>query len=79
MPAKINVILLADVKNVGRKNQIISVSPSFASNVLFAKGQAKLANQTTIANQQAQKQAKEKERATTKEQWEKMIQEINSQ
>ena len=39
---KIQVIMLMDVKNIWRKNEILNVAPAYAKNVLLAKGYARL-------------------------------------
>jgi len=44
MSAKIDVVLLAFVKSLGNKNDVVSVSVAYAKNVLFAKGLAKPAD-----------------------------------
>lgn len=57
---KIQVIMLMDVKNIWRKNEILNVAPAYAKNVLIAKGYAKIADKNTIdkiAADQRKKQA----------------------
>lgn len=41
MSAKIDVMLLAQVKGIGNKNEVVSVSVAYAKNVLFAQKLAK--------------------------------------
>ena len=58
--SKIQVIMLQDVKNIGRKNELLNVAPSYAQNVLFKNWYAKLADKATIdklARDKAKKQA----------------------
>jgi large subunit ribosomal protein L9 len=43
------VILLEDVKNVGKKDQIVEVSQGFANNVLFKQKTAVEATKTSLA------------------------------
>lgn len=50
------VVLLADIKGTGEKDQIIEVSPGYARNYLFPK---KLALEATPNNMNAVKRAKE--------------------
>lgn len=53
------VILLADVKNVGKKGEVINASDGYARNFLFPK---KLAQEATEANMNVLNQKKESER-----------------
>ncbi len=45
---KIQVIMLMDVKNIWRKNEILNVAPTYAKNVLIAKWYAKIADKNTL-------------------------------
>ncbi len=57
---KIQVIMLLDVKNIWRKNEILNVAPAYAKNVLLAKWYAKIADKNTldkVAADQRKKQA----------------------
>jgi large subunit ribosomal protein L9 len=57
---KIQVVMLMDVKNIWRKNEILNVAPTYAKNVLIAKWYAKIADKNTIdklAADQRKKQA----------------------
>jgi ribosomal protein L9 len=57
---KIQVIMLMDVKNIWRKNEILNVAPAYAKNVLLAKWYAKVADKNTldkVAADQRKKQA----------------------
>ncbi|MBI3255615.1 MAG: 50S ribosomal protein L9 [Candidatus Andersenbacteria bacterium] len=40
MPGKINVLLLEDIKDVGRAGEIVTVSEGYARNSLFPEGKA---------------------------------------
>lgn len=54
------VILLADVKNVGKKYELVDVAPGYARNFLFAKGFAEAvtkSNAKRVADLQAKRQA----------------------
>lgn len=45
---KIQVIMLMDVKNIWRKNEVLNVAPAYAKNVLIAKWYAKIADKNTL-------------------------------
>ena len=58
------VILLEDVKNVGKKGTIINAKDGYARNFLFPKNlaiEATTVNLKNLENAQKQKEAKEKE------------------
>lgn len=58
------VILLDDVKNVGKKGEIINAKDGYANNFLFPKKlaiEATTVNLKNLENAQKQKEAKEKE------------------
>jgi len=56
------VILLEDVKNVGKKGQIINAKDGYARNFLFPKNLAIEATQSNLKNlENAQKKKEEKE------------------
>jgi len=58
------VILLEDVKNVGKKGEIINAKDGYAKNFLFPKNLAIEATQVNLKNLEhanKQKEAKEKE------------------
>ncbi|MGD9569886.1 MAG: 50S ribosomal protein L9 [Sedimentibacter sp.] len=58
------VILLEDVKNVGKKGEIINAKDGYARNFLFPKNlaiEATTVNLKNLENAQKQKEAKEKE------------------
>ena len=54
------VILLTDVKSVGKKGEIVNVSDSYARNVLFAKKTALEANSKNLNDLKLQNKHKEK-------------------
>jgi large subunit ribosomal protein L9 len=45
---KVQVIMLQDVKNIWRKNEILNVSPSYAKHVLLAKWYAVIATKSML-------------------------------
>jgi len=49
MAAKLEVILLEDVKNLGRSGELAEVRPGFARNWLFPQGLATIADASTLA------------------------------
>ncbi len=55
------VILLEDVKNIGKKYEIKDVSPGYAKNFLFPKKLAELANHMALKKLSQIKSSKEKE------------------
>ena len=54
------VILLQDVKKVGKKGEIVEVSDGYAKNALFKKGLAKEANKANISEMNGRKKHDEK-------------------
>lgn len=61
------VILKADIKGVGKKNEIINASDGYARNFLFPKNLAVEANTENISKLQAQKEATQFRKDTEKE------------
>lgn len=57
---KVRIILLADVKGLGRKGEIKEVSDGYAKNYLIPKKLAQIATEKSIKNLEAQKKAEEK-------------------
>ncbi|KXB42440.1 50S ribosomal protein L9 [Amygdalobacter nucleatus] len=63
------VILLADIKNVGKKDQLLDVSEGYANNFLLKKGLALLANDKNLnllkqkKGAEAAKEARDKQAA----------------
>ena len=51
------VILKADIKGVGKKNEVINASDGYARNFLFPKNLAVEANAENMSKLQAQKEA----------------------
>lgn len=71
MAAKVDVILLDNIRWIGNKWQIVSVSIPYAKNVLIAKWQAKIADNQTINKVKQEADKKEKDH-------EKKVQEIEN-
>ena len=61
------VILKADIKGVGKKNEIINASDGYARNFLFPKNLAVEANAENMSKLQAQKEATQFRKDTEKE------------
>ncbi|MBI2035576.1 MAG: 50S ribosomal protein L9 [Candidatus Liptonbacteria bacterium] len=61
------IILLQDVRKVGKKNEIKDVSDGYAKNFLIARGLAKPATTEEIKNLENRKQKVEEERKEQKE------------
>lgn len=57
------VILLADVKNVGKKDQILKASDGYAKNFLFPKNLAIEATKENLAKLNAKKKNEEEQKA----------------
>ena len=62
------VILKADIKGVGKKNEVINASDGYARNFLFPKNLAVEANAENMSKLQAQKEANQYKKDTEKEQ-----------
>lgn len=60
MGKKIDVILLADISDVGQAGDIVSVAEGFARNMLFPEGLAAIADQN-VKSKQAEKTRQKKE------------------
>lgn len=54
------VILIADVKNVGKKGQVVDVSEGYANNFLIKKGLAILQNKANLNDLNKQKEEEKK-------------------
>lgn len=61
------VIILKDIKGVGKKFDVKNVSDGYARNFLFPQGLAKIATEKTIENLEAQKEAALKEEEKIKD------------
>lgn len=61
------VILKADIKGVGKKNEVINASDGYARNFLFPKNLAVEANSENMSKLQAQKDANQFRKDTEKE------------
>ena len=73
---KIQVIMLMDVKNIWRKNEILNVAPAYAKNVLIAKGYAKVADKNTIDKVAADQRKKQAGHDSLLQQVESMVQSL---
>lgn len=61
------VILLDDIKGVGKKDEIINASDGYARNYLFPKKLALEANKENLAKLNAKKESKQRKKDTEKE------------
>ena len=71
------VILKADIKGVGKKDQIINASDGYARNFLFPKNLAVEANAENMAKLQAQNSSKQFKKDTEKEEAQKLAEKMN--
>lgn len=72
------VILLADIKGVGKKDQIINASDGYARNFLFPKSLAVEANNTNLAKLKSQNDAKNFKRETEKNEAKQLAERIEN-
>lgn len=72
------VILQADIKGVGKKDEIINASDGYARNYLFPKKLAVEANATNLAKLKSQNESKAFKKETEKKEAEKLAEKINS-
>ncbi len=70
------VILKADIKGVGKKNEIINASDGYARNFLFPKNLAVEANAENISKLQAQKDATQFRKNNEKEDAKKLAEKL---
>lgn len=70
------VILKADIKGVGKKNEVINASDGYARNFLFPKNLAVEANAENMSKLQAQKEANQYKKDTEKEQAQKLAEKM---
>lgn len=73
------VLLLKDVKGTGKKGEIKEVSDGYASNYLFKRGLAKLANTSTISENKIKKQAEDFHKEMEKQNAEQLANKIKNQ
>ena len=71
------VILKADIKGVGKKDQVINASDGYARNFLFPKNLAVEANAENMAKLQAQNSSKQFKKDTEKEEAQKLSEKMN--
>lgn len=70
------VILKADIKGVGKKNEVINASDGYARNFLFPKNLAVEANSENMSKLQAQKDANQFRKDTEKEDAKKIAEKL---
>ena len=73
------VILLQDVRSVGRKNEVKEVSPGFARNFLFSKKTAIPATEENLRKLTSQKEQKEKTLSRETEKYQDLAEKLKSQ
>ena len=71
------VLLLADVKGQGKKDQIIDVSDGYAKNFLFPRKLAVVADTSAVNEAQSREASKQYKLDTQREEAEKLAKEIN--
>ncbi len=72
------VLLIKDVKSLGKKGEIKEVKDGYGQNFLIAKGMAKLATPDVVASWKAEQERMEKELKETLERLEKEKREIEA-
>ena len=70
------VILKADIKGVGKKNEIINASDGYARNFLFPKNLAVEANAENMSKLKAQNEATQFKKDTEKEEAKKIVEKL---
>ncbi|WP_446898145.1 50S ribosomal protein L9 [Clostridium sp. LBM24168] len=70
------VILIKDVKSLGKKGDVVNASDGYVRNFLFPKGYAKEANQTNLHILNNQKEAERKQRLEEVEAAQKLAQKL---
>lgn len=73
------VILLQNIKSVGRKFEVRQVKDGYARNFLFPRGLAKIATDNTVKELETQKAAWQKEEQEIKNQLEALAQKLAGQ
>ena len=71
------VILKADIKGVGKKDELINASDGYVRNFLFPKNLAVEANAENMAKLQAQNSSKQFKKDTEKEEAQKLAEKMN--
>ncbi len=71
------VILKADIKGVGKKNEVINASDGYARNFLFPKNLAVEANTENMRKLEAQKESNQYRKDTEKEEAKKIAEKMN--
>lgn len=71
------VILKADIKGVGKKNEVINASDGYARNFLFPKNLAVEANAENMSKLKAQNEATQFRKDTEKEEAKKISEKLN--
>lgn len=71
------VLLLADVKGQGKKDQIIDVSDGYAKNFLFPRKLAVVADKSAVNEAKSREASKQYKLDTQREEAEKLAKEIN--
>ena len=71
------VILLQDIKNVGKKDEIINANDGYARNYLFPKNLAIEANKDNLIKLQAKKDSKAHKKELEIEDFKKQAEKIN--
>ena len=72
------VILKADIKGVGKKDEVINASDGYARNFLFPKNLAVEANAENMAKLQAQKDSNQFKKDTEKEDAKKLVEKLKN-
>ena len=72
------VILKADIKGVGKKDEVINASDGYVRNFLFPKNLAVEANAENMAKLQAQNSSKQFKKDTEKEEAQKLSEKKNT-
>lgn len=71
------IILLQDVKNIGKKGQIKNVPDGYARNFLLAKKMAAAATQSAIAQVKSEEEKRNQQLTSEKQEVQKLAQDLN--